>query len=459
LKKLLAILVLVLLPLQIWAATYYVDPVDGNDSANGTTTGTPWKTLTKVYTFGQTSPYFQPDDQILFKAGTTYSGAGITMTGMGSGTSERPIIMGKYGEGANPIIAPTSATWTALTFENMSYWTIQDLEFQKGGDGSKPVLYIYSNAAPIDHIRILRCTVDGLDESAHTIMTGSSDHHSYPLSNIEIGYCTLHNTVRGSNNNRDGINSWHVSGAWYHHNDIHDFGDVGNGIDLVAGPNNIVEYNIIVGFNGGKVHREDDAELPSSNSTWRYNTVMLTGTDDFSYGFAIEDTDGGYFYNNTVVALTSRNIGAFVLACEYTPAVLTNIKVKNNVLIGGSAGYAYGSIDIPGFTATAFFDGTGNEIDHNYYSNVYGNYLRFSGSVVNDANWSTWLASHTGDLKGLGSVIDGSLQPVSGSVIINAGEDLSLTTDLAGHPIIGLPDMGAYESGFGSQMSGSFSTN
>ncbi len=52
-----------------WAATYYVDATNGNDSNNGTSESTPWKTISKV-----SASRFNPGDQILFKRGQIWRG-------------------------------------------------------------------------------------------------------------------------------------------------------------------------------------------------------------------------------------------------------------------------------------------------------------------------------------------------------------------------------------------------
>ena len=56
-------------PIQSTGKTYYVDAANGNDSNNGTSTATPWKTLSQVRTRGQSTPYLA-GERILLKRGT-----------------------------------------------------------------------------------------------------------------------------------------------------------------------------------------------------------------------------------------------------------------------------------------------------------------------------------------------------------------------------------------------------
>lgn len=86
--------------------TYYISQSTGNDSNNGTSSSTPWKTIAKV-----NAQTFLPGDFILFKRGDTFYGS-ITVND--SGTSGSPITYGAYGSGGKPIITgfTTISGWT-----------------------------------------------------------------------------------------------------------------------------------------------------------------------------------------------------------------------------------------------------------------------------------------------------------------------------------------------------------
>src|SRR5690606_23591013 len=75
--------------------TYYVDSVDGNDSNDGLTPASPWKSLSKV-----NAQVFAPGDHILFKAGSYFMGQ---LKPQGSGSSGNPIAIDMYGTGNKPI--------------------------------------------------------------------------------------------------------------------------------------------------------------------------------------------------------------------------------------------------------------------------------------------------------------------------------------------------------------------
>ncbi|MBM2818296.1 MAG: Beta helix protein, partial [Parcubacteria group bacterium] len=78
--------------------TYYIDP-SGNDSNDGLSQSTPWKTISKI-----NSKTFSPGDNILFKKGGVWK-EGITMYLGSSGTVSNPIIISAYGAGSKPVIS------------------------------------------------------------------------------------------------------------------------------------------------------------------------------------------------------------------------------------------------------------------------------------------------------------------------------------------------------------------
>ena len=118
--------------------TYYVDATEGNDSNNGTSPETAFKTIDKV-----NSIEFQPGDQILFQCGEEWTGA---LKPKGSGEEGAPIVIASYGEGDKPVLKPGNdwtipyfqpganpTVWNAkvnngITFYNQEYWEVHDLE-------------------------------------------------------------------------------------------------------------------------------------------------------------------------------------------------------------------------------------------------------------------------------------------------------------------------------------------
>ncbi len=103
------------------ATTFYVDSIAGNDSNNGTSASSPWKSLTKV-----SQQTFQAGDHILLKAGSKWTGQQLYPKG--SGASGNPISINMYGSGNKPFLAEGGANHNAVYLFNQQYWDISNLE-------------------------------------------------------------------------------------------------------------------------------------------------------------------------------------------------------------------------------------------------------------------------------------------------------------------------------------------
>jgi len=107
-NKALSALCILLLFNTIASATDYYVSSSGNDSNDGLSTSSPWKTIEKVNSIFST---LKPGDKILFRRGDTFYGT-INITK--SGVSGSPITLGSYGTGDKPVITgfTTLAGWT-----------------------------------------------------------------------------------------------------------------------------------------------------------------------------------------------------------------------------------------------------------------------------------------------------------------------------------------------------------
>ncbi len=102
--------------------TYYISN-RGNDSNDGLSSQTPWRTISKL-----NSVNFQPSDNILFNSGDIWTGQSLKISS--SGNSDNPIVYSSYGSGEKPIIdARTSlpnwkdeSSWKELEIPNV--WRI-----------------------------------------------------------------------------------------------------------------------------------------------------------------------------------------------------------------------------------------------------------------------------------------------------------------------------------------------
>ena len=95
--------------IQAAGTQYYVDSAAGSDSNNGTSSSSPWKSLSAV-----ANRTFSAGDTINFKAGSSFSGG---LTFKSSGTASAPIILQPYGSGARPVFSASGAGSNAIRLD------------------------------------------------------------------------------------------------------------------------------------------------------------------------------------------------------------------------------------------------------------------------------------------------------------------------------------------------------
>lgn len=115
------------------AATYYVSP-NGDDSKDGKTEQTAWKTIARV-----NQDTYIPGDKILFERGGEWENT--TLQPQGSGSADAHITIGAYGDETKhmPRIAANGKVNDALYLYNQEYWEICNLDISNTVDGCKMV--------------------------------------------------------------------------------------------------------------------------------------------------------------------------------------------------------------------------------------------------------------------------------------------------------------------------------
>lgn len=257
------------------AATYYVDSVAGLDAYNGTTTGTPWKTLAKV-----NGTMFLPGDNVLFKRGSSWTGSLIPW---GNGNSTAQLVFGAYGTGVAPIINGNGVNET-VWLSNKSYFTLQDLA-------------ITNNAASEGNRAGIRVSFKGSSTSAVTTFRGVK------ILNNEISQ-VRGTTIRANNIYAtgaimvkmmdDGGVLTYVDDLLIQGNDIHDNWCIGinvaapgnyGGREDLWGTNFIIRDNIIdQGGADGIVVLGANAPLIERNASYDACILEAPGAGSFSAG-------------------------------------------------------------------------------------------------------------------------------------------------------------------------------
>lgn len=103
-----------------WAADYYVDSNRGNDSNDGVSATTPWRSLRRVKDIP-----FQPGDRILLFAGSRWQEPLIITR---SGRHNAPIFFGVTGTGAMPRIDAGGVSDYGVAIFNAEFVTVSGLE-------------------------------------------------------------------------------------------------------------------------------------------------------------------------------------------------------------------------------------------------------------------------------------------------------------------------------------------
>ena len=245
--------------------TYYVDNSTGNDSNNGTSPNSAWKTLAYV-----SLQYFNPGDSILLKRGEVFS---TSLKILSSGTQTLPITVSAYGNNsAKPKIdvADSSAIY-GLHIDFQSYVTFEHIEVT---GNSRYGIWIVGGTNNI----IQDCHVHhiSVDKEWHGIMLNQTTANLKILRN-EISHCGLEG-IYGSSVDIE------IAHNYIHH--INLFGTVGDCIqlDLKAKRfhihNNIFDRSMTTGGKGAVVCSDTSSVL---NGVFEYNTVICAPGDNFGF--------------------------------------------------------------------------------------------------------------------------------------------------------------------------------
>lgn len=129
--------------------TYYISSNRGNDENDGLSEDTPFKTLTKV-----SQLELKPGSKLLLRASDVWQRQ--MLMPKGSGTREKPIVIGTYGTGAKPIISPgySNNTIYGIRIVNGSGYEIRGLEIMNCYGG---IVFWYENTYNHKYILIEDC--------------------------------------------------------------------------------------------------------------------------------------------------------------------------------------------------------------------------------------------------------------------------------------------------------------
>ncbi|WP_164716346.1 family 16 glycoside hydrolase [Paenibacillus whitsoniae] len=309
---------------------YYVDSSRPDDSGDGKSAATAWKSLSKV-----NATTFAPGDQILLKSGGTWTGQ---LYPKGSGVSGSPITLSSYGSGSKPLINGGGLTMNAdgsggaaVYLYNQEYWEIKNLEVTNTGVTAAKRLgvnVVASDYGTANYIHISNLTV-------HDVNGINTDKKNGGIAVQALGtsVSTKWNDVLIENNtvytvdatgiqthsrwmNRGGMVD---SGPWsgftnvlIQYNTVYDTGRDGILVRVSTAP--VIQYNVVHHANM-RSGAEAVAIWPfnSDDALVQYNEAYSTHGSLDGQGF-----DSDYDSNRTIIQYnySHDNEGGFVLICN-----------------------------------------------------------------------------------------------------------------------------------------------
>jgi hypothetical protein len=388
------------------ATTYYVDPTAGNDSANGTSPATAWRTLVKA-----SAAPLSPGDGLFFRRGGAWAG---TLTLGRSGTAAAPVVIRAYGDGALPVITKGSSC-VKLT---ASYVIVEQLQAEDCGwagfeiSGAHDEIHDSTSTHNVTGVEIKSGATDNkvlrnqiVDNTKMSVLTSGGDDDSGAFGVLLHG-------------DRNEIAWNRISG---HDAFSYDYGRDGGAVEIYGGQNNHVHHNIAE-QNDTFTELGDKRSL---NNTFAYNLVRST----LAKSSFLVTRGGGSFgpvlgtraYNNPVFLAGATSQG-FVCFAGCSAKVLV---MRNNIIqAAGKVGYADAAFDED-------------------YDLFFGGALQFTRgakSIVADPRFA---AASTGDLRLLPAspAIDSGLGGLAYSVDLT-GQTTPRDGNGDGSPVV---DRGAYE--------------
>jgi hypothetical protein len=274
--------------------TYYVDCSAGS---NGTgTQSSPWNNLATV-----NATTFGSGDSILFKRGTTCSGA---LWPKGSGASGSPITADAYGTGALPIING-GANQYALQLSDQEYWKVQNMEFT---GGTRYGIFLTVTTGTKNYFRLTNLVVHdmasgGNMDSKNTGLvvvsptTDSSNSTNAKFNDVILDNVTAYNTTMWSGivlGSGTGSNSWaptvskRSTNMTVRNSTAHD--TWGDGIVIWVTSNGLIENS--VAYRSGL---QPTKTIGTPNGLWTWACNNCTAQNNEAYSNDSPSFDGGNY--------------------------------------------------------------------------------------------------------------------------------------------------------------------
>jgi len=306
-------------------STYYIS-TSGSDSNNGTSSNTPWKSISKV-----NATTFKAGDNIYFQGGQTFGG-GLQFQTADGGSSTTPVTVSSYGSGKATISSGGSDG--ALVMNGGGIW-FTNLKFVGKPNGKNhDGIQFETVDAKRSNIRVVDCEITGYGFAGVKIM---SDRSTSAYTDVQITGCNIHDNVDS------GVVSYAtaratINNVYIARNNVYsNYGDgtsyvTGNGLMLGGLNNAVVERNESYnngwkGGNGGLGIWAYESNAVTFQYNESYNNHSLRGHDGGGFDFDADTSNSTMQYN-----YSHDNDGhGFQLNQWRNDSIFTNNTIRYNI--------------------------------------------------------------------------------------------------------------------------------
>ncbi len=368
-KKILSFIYLIIIGLAVFAQNYYISSSGGDDTKDGLSASTAWKTTTRV---NQAS--LDAGDKVLFKRGDVWRYTDGEPLRMKSGEMGNRIVYSTYGSGEKPvisrsIIANSSGQWinqggniwkfnqeiigrdSNTAFISYNYdesigkkeWGLSDLDTQGefytdeviSGWTTTNITYIYSNENPANYYNNVAVVIG---ESGMSSITEST----------AVEYIII-----------DGINFYHC--GW-------------NGIAIPKGAKHILVQNCDISYCGGQHHIQSN--VPNNRRGQLINTQGDIENFEVRYCRLSQSWEGAVALQGWMDNLVVRDVRIhhnLMYKNEYgleiwginNNSIVENVKFDNNTCFYNGYGWSNEQREPKKRRGASFFHWTFNGVANN----------------------------------------------------------------------------------------------
>jgi hypothetical protein len=501
---------------NLFATDYYFcncdassDPncVPGNDSNSGTSSISPWLSISKLNSILST---LQGGDRVLFAKGSTWTDASLNRIYSISSTAANPIVFTSYtpawGASSKPILIEDRAGTNLFNFvdggnaDHDEGYVVKNLDLRGGGTGQWAI-FAYND---VDFITLDSLDISNFGIGVHcagsnpTNVGADGQNQDMKLLNSSITNCSDQGFLGGGDNLL--IENCHFENNGFARAILNHNIYLSKGNNVVVRNNELYRSAVINSSADGVslvVHGRLDNLLIEGNfiheDLWKttgnawgigvdpggYNIPEgVTGLvirnnliiNQYNIGIALTSTPGAIVENNVIINEGSAGFRAIVTPDRQGDAddlVMDKITIRNNSIYLRNGDVFTTAIVVKDegsqhvIVSNAISIDHGNGLDINLSDTSFiaidNNMMQLLGAAkwANGMTLNAWTTSSGFDSNSLSgdpefmapSSPDFNLMPLSSSIMINAGHiTLSSSSDFTGAMRNGTPDIGAYEN-------------